>query len=371
MFISLLLLVLNFNSIKSAALSNELSIVPGTVPPKELPFMIYNRYNNRCVRKLKYGFTKVGIEHIPMDADREECDDDDVRQLWKVKDVDESRRYFKLQNKNLWCLYADSNYNLKLVGCADAKLEAYGNGINAALWKFDAVGANENGDIEFRLKNKLNDCMDMNEGHSWMRSKDCKDNDKDQYFLMKSIEDYELIGLTFQDDNVEDLDITPNIIFETPMNALTSQSDLVESMSFKRGESLQQSWQHTVGISLTYQTKFKAEIPGSISVEVSTSLTGTYEHTWGEVKTSIDETEYSTTTTCNAGYYCIIFRYIATATQDIPYTMKFKSIDTDIAFESYGIWNGVIIWKTTTQKVDFDHVPSNQEVQDLIMLYWH
>eukprot|EP01084_Bolivina_argentea_P258489 435791_1 len=195
MFISLLLLVLNFNSIKSAALSNELSIVPGTVPPKELPFMIYNRYNNRCVRKLKYGFTKVGIEHIPMDADREECDDDDVRQLWKVKDVDESRRYFKLQNKNLWCLYADSNYNLKLVGCADAKLEAYGNGINAALWKFDAVGANENGDIEFRLKNKLNDCMDMNEGHSWMRSKDCKDNDKDQYFLMK-LNDIDFNGAT-------------------------------------------------------------------------------------------------------------------------------------------------------------------------------
>eukprot|EP00486_Rosalina_sp_Unknown_P012243 CAMPEP_0201580226 /NCGR_PEP_ID=MMETSP0190_2-20130828/40169_1 /ASSEMBLY_ACC=CAM_ASM_000263 /TAXON_ID=37353 /ORGANISM="Rosalina sp." /LENGTH=247 /DNA_ID=CAMNT_0048015885 /DNA_START=377 /DNA_END=1120 /DNA_ORIENTATION=+ len=100
------------------------------------------------------------------------------------------------------------------------------------------------------------------------------------------------------------------------------------------------SFEHTAGMGLEIGATFKTGVPFVAEGKISTTVSFSYEHKWGE-ENSFEETFGGVyKVACGEGQSITMKCHLYQGTLSVPYTMTLKTIGTNKEFKTSGTWHG-------------------------------
>ena len=179
----------------------------------------------------------------------------------------------------------------------------------------------------------------------------------------KDPKDWEVLGVSY--------DVARGSLSQHPLAAssktvdnLQGETKIEPSFSITTTVKEEEEFTHTVGSSLTVGATFSVGVPLVAEAEISTSLTLSYEHTFGK-KTSKSESRTATLPCpAPAHRYVICHGMVNVVKMSVPYTMTIKHKHYGCTCESKGVYENVHHTNIYLKPVTYTSKPSGDEVED-------
>ena len=179
----------------------------------------------------------------------------------------------------------------------------------------------------------------------------------------KDPKDWEVLGVSY--------DVARGSLSQHPLAAssktvdnLQGETKIEPSFSITTTVTEEEEFTHTVGSSLTVGATFSVGVPLVAEAEISTSLTLSYEHTFGK-KTSKSESRTATLPCpAPAHRYVICHGMVNVVKMSVPYTMTIKHKHYSCTCESKGVYENVHHTNIYLKPVTYTSKPSGDEVED-------
>ena len=179
----------------------------------------------------------------------------------------------------------------------------------------------------------------------------------------KDPKDWEVLGVSY--------DVARGSLSQHPLAAssktvdnLQGETKIEPSFSITTTVTEEEEFTHTVGSSLTVGATFSVGVPLVAEAEISTSLTLSYEHTFGK-KTSKSESRTATLPCpAPAHRYVICHGMVNVVKMSVPYTMTIKHKHYGCTCESKGVYENVHHTNIYLKPVTYTSKPSGDEVED-------
>ena len=195
-------------------------------------------------------------------------------------------------------------------------------------------------------------------GGSYCRSESCicagtKDSD-----------DWEVVGV--------DYDIAKGSLSQHPVvaatkigNNLNGKFELKQTFSISEEVTEEEYYKHTAGASPEIGATFEVGVPVVASAEISTTLSGSYEHTWGKTTSKTKKISAKLTCPAPAHRYVVCDAIINTVKMSVPYTMTIKHKHYGCICRSKGTYENVHHTGIDLKQNTYTSIPSGDEANDV------
>ena len=179
----------------------------------------------------------------------------------------------------------------------------------------------------------------------------------------KDPKDWEVLGVSY-DVARGSLSQHPLAASSKTVNNLQGEVQVQPSFSISTTVTEEEEFKHTVGASLSVGATFSVGVPVVGEAEISTSLTLSYEHTFGK-KTSKSESRTATLPCpAPAHRYVVCDGMINVVKMSVPYTMTIKHKHYGCTCDTKGVYENVHHTNIYLKTKSYTSIPSGDEVED-------
>ena len=180
----------------------------------------------------------------------------------------------------------------------------------------------------------------------------------------KDSDDWEVIGV--------DYDIAKGSLNKHPLaaatkinNNLNGELDVTATFTVSKEVTEEEYYEHTAGVSIEIGLTFEAGVPVVGSAEISTTLSLSYEHTWGKTKSTTITRTSELPCAAPAHRYVVCYGLVDTVKMSVPYTMTLKHKHYGCTCKSTGIYESVHHTQVYLETNTYTSIPSGDEAKDI------
>ena len=180
----------------------------------------------------------------------------------------------------------------------------------------------------------------------------------------KDSDDWKVIGV--------DYDVAKGSLSKQPLaaatkinNNLNGELDVTATFSVSKEVTEEEYYEHTAGVSLEIGLTFEAGVPVVGSAEISTTLSLSYEHTWGKTKSTTVTRTSELPCAAPAHRYVVCYGVVDTVKMSVPYTMTLKHKHYGCTCKSTGIYENVHHTQVYLETNTYTSIPSGDEAKDI------
>ena len=180
----------------------------------------------------------------------------------------------------------------------------------------------------------------------------------------KDSDDWEVTGV--------DYDVASGSLSQHPIaaatkivNNLNGEVEVEPTFSVSQEVTEEEYYEHTAGASLEIGATFDVGVPLVASAEISTTLTVSYEHTWGKTISKTETRSADLPCPAPAHRYVVCNAMVSAVKMSVPYTMTIKHKHYGCTCTSQGIYENVHHTSIYLEPNTYTSIPSGDEVKDV------
>ena len=180
----------------------------------------------------------------------------------------------------------------------------------------------------------------------------------------KDSDDVEVIGV--------DYDIAKGSLSQNPVaaatkvvNNLNGKTEVKRTFVVSKEVTEEEYFEHTAGATLEIGTTFEAGVPVVARAKISTTLSRSYEHTWGKTTSKTSTISFEFPCTAPAHRYVVCNAMLNTGKMSVPYTMTIKHKHYGCTCRSKGTYVNVHHAGISVETNTYTSIPSGDEAKDV------